>query len=100
MKNKFMIRHIVVFKFNEGVNEEEKSTGINMLKDLKNKIPEIQEWEIRIQRVPSEKYYDFVQISSFEDVEAIDCFKKNQDHEEVKQYLKSRATWVKVDYDF
>lgn len=95
-----MIRHIVVFKFNEGVSEEEKSIGINMLKDLKNKVPEIQEWEIGIQRVPSEKYYDFIQISSFEDTDAIDRFKQNQDHENVRQYLKARATWVKVDYDF
>lgn len=98
--NKQMIRHILIFKFNEGVPQEERDLGIDMLKDLKNKIPEIKEWEIRKQREPSKKFSDFIQISSFEDVEAIDRFKQSQDHEEVKQYLKARATWVKVDYDF
>ncbi len=97
-----MIKHILLFKFKEGVGEKEKNIGINMLRDLKNKIPEIKEWEVGVQRKKelSEKFYDFVQVSSFEDEKAMDAFSQNPEHEKVKQYLKARATWVKVDYDF
>lgn len=60
-----MIKHVVLFKFKEKVNEQDKNTAIKMLKDLKNKIPEIIEWEIGIQRQNLEGFYDVAQISSF-----------------------------------
>ena len=96
-----MIKHILLFKFKKGVSQEEKDIGINMLKSLKDKIPEIKEWEIGVQRTKeeSEKFYDFAQVSSFENMEAIESYGENPIHEEVKQYLKARTTWVKVDYD-
>ncbi|MFA6353386.1 MAG: Dabb family protein [Candidatus Paceibacterota bacterium] len=93
-----MIKHILLFKFKQGISEEEKNKGIEMLKALK-KIPEIIEWEIGVQRKKSDKFYDFAQVSSFESVEAIERFSKNPEHEKVRAYLKERADWVKVDYD-
>ena len=71
-----------------------------MLSDLKNKIPEIKEWAVGVQRRVSEKFYDFAQVSAFENEEDIKRFGENPEHEKVKQYLKPRADWVKVDYDF
>ena len=70
-----------------------------MLRSLKDKIPEIKEWGIGEQREKSDKFYDFAQVSSFEDAEALDRFKQNPDHEKVRTYLKARTDWVKVDYD-
>ncbi len=95
-----MIKHILLFKFKQGVSEEEKNIGIEMLKALKNKVPEIGEWEIGIQREKSEKFYDFAQVSSFESIEDMKNFRENPEHEKVRVYLKERADWVKVDYDF
>ena len=94
-----MIKHILLFKFKQGVSEEEKTKGINMLRDLKDKIPEIREWEVGVQREKLDKFYDFAQVSSFESVEDIKHFGQNPEHEKVKQYLKERADWVKVDYN-
>ncbi|MCF7834142.1 MAG: Dabb family protein [Candidatus Pacebacteria bacterium] len=95
-----MVKHILLFKFKQGVSEEEKNKGIEMLRSLKEKVPEIKEWEIGIQREKSEKFYDFAQVSSFENIEDIKRFGENPEHEKVKAYLKERADWVKVDYDF
>jgi len=94
-----MIKHILLFKFKEGVSEEEKNIGIEMLRALKDKVPEIREWEIGVQREKSDRFYDFAQVSSFESVEDMEYFGKNPEHEKVRQYLKERADWVKVDYD-
>ena len=94
-----MIKHILLFRFKQGVSEEEKNIGIEMLRALKEKIPEIREWEVGVQREKSEKFYDFAQVSSFENMEDIEKFGKNPEHEKVKAYLKERADWVKVDYD-
>ncbi len=81
-----MIKHILLFKFKEGVSEEEKNTSINILRNLKNKVPEIKEWEVGVQRKKelSEKFYDFVQVSSFENIKAMDAFGQNPEHEKVK----------------
>ncbi|MEI6850184.1 MAG: Dabb family protein, partial [archaeon] len=76
-----MIKHILLFKFKEGVSEEEKNKGIEMLRALKGKVPEIREWEVGVQREKSEKYYDFAQVSSFENMEDIENFGKNPEHE-------------------
>ena len=54
-----MIKHILLFKFKEGISEEEKNIGIEMLRSLKEKIPEIREWEVGVQREKSERFYDF-----------------------------------------
>lgn len=94
-----MIKHILLFKFKQGVSEEEKSKGIEKPRSLKDKIPEIKEWEIGVQREKSDRYYDFAQVSSFENTEDMEKFKKNSEHEKVRAYLKERADWVKVDYD-
>ena len=94
-----MIKHILIFKFKPEVVEKEKDICIEMLRSLKNKIPEIQEWEIGKQRQELDGYYDFVQVSSFENIEAMNRFRGNLEHEKVRNYLKERADWVKVDYD-
>lgn len=94
-----MIKHILLFKFKQGVNEEEKSIGIEMLRALKEKIPEIREWEVGVQREKSDRFYDFAQVSSFENIEDMKKCGENPEHEKVKVYLKERADWVKVDYD-
>ena len=94
-----MIKHILLFKFKQGVSEEDKNRGIEMLRALREKVPEIREWEVGVQREKSDKFYDFAQVSSFENIEAIECFGKNPEHEKVRAYLKKRADWVKVDYD-
>ena len=95
-----MIKHILLFKFKEGVSEKEKDKGIEMLRSLNSKISEIKEWEIGRQREINDKFYDFAQVSSFENMEAIKCFSQNPEHRKVRTYLKARANWVKVDYDF
>ncbi|MFA6586092.1 MAG: Dabb family protein [Candidatus Paceibacterota bacterium] len=94
-----MIKHILLFKFKQGVCEEEKNKGIEMLRALEEKVPEIKEWEIGVQREKSDRLYDFAQVSSFENIEDMKNFGKNPEHEKIKAYLKERADWIKVDYD-
>jgi len=94
-----MIKHILLFKFNPGIPEEKKEKGIQMLRDLKNKIPEIIDWEVGKQiKEVGDGRYDFAQASSFENEDAIKRYGDHPAHQEVRNYLKPRATWVKVDY--
>ena len=93
-----MIRHIVMWKFREGTEAEQKQflTG---LQGLMGVIPELKSCEVGV-NVGSDNY-DAVLVSDFESLEALETYKKDPRHKKVSALCKSiRVDRVAVDYEY
>ena len=95
-----MIRHVILFKFRPDVSKEAKEKAISGLKNLETQIPDIKEWSIGVQALPSTRAYDIAQISGFENIEALQRFRNHPAHLKSRDYLATIADWVVVDYEF
>ena len=95
-----MVRHVILFKFRASSSPQQRRQAVNMLKDLGSKIPEIREWSVGLQALPSGKTYDMAQVSTFASLDALQQFKLHPEHVKVRNYLASVADWITVDYEF
>lgn len=96
-----MIKHLVFFKFKEGVagtDIAELEEGLGRLPEI---IPEIREFVFGRDVVRSERSCDFALVSSFEDLEALDRYQVHADHQKVVAKVKTMCDSVKaVDFEF
>ena len=93
-----MIRHIVMWKFCPGTEEEQEQflTGLAALQGV---IPQLLKSEVA--RNVGEGNYDAVLVSEFESLEALDQYKNDPRHKAVSALCKSiRTDRVAVDYEF
>ena len=93
-----MIRHIVMWKFRPGTEEEQEQflTGLAALQGV---IPQLLKSEVA--RNVGEGNYDAVLVSEFESLEALDQYKNDSRHKAVSAMSKSiRTDRVAVDYEF
>ncbi|MBR6678299.1 MAG: Dabb family protein [Oscillospiraceae bacterium] len=90
-----MIRHIVMWKFREG-EEENVQRFLDGLQSLYGVIPELKQCEV-IRNV-KEGNYDAALISTFDSMEDLEAYKKDPRHVEVSNLCKSiRIDRVAVD---
>ena len=95
-----MIKHIVMWKFKEG-EQENMMLFRERLLALKEQIPEIRAMEVGINVNPSERSYDAVLVSEFDSLEALNSYSTNPLHVAVADFCKSiRTGSVSVDYEF
>lgn len=95
-----MIKHIVMWKFKEG-EQENMLIFRDRLLSLKGKIPEIRAMEVGININPSDRSYDAVLVSEFDSLEALKAYSVNPMHVEVSAFCKSiRESSVSCDYEF
>jgi len=80
-----MIRHVILFKFRTSVSEEQRQNAINALRALGQSIPEVREWSIGRQALPSSSAYDLAQVSGFDDAGSAERYRKHPDHVGVKE---------------
>ena len=93
-----MIRHIVMWKFRPGT-EEEQEQFLMGLAALQGVIPQLLKSEVA--RNVGEGNYDAVLVSEFESLEALDQYKNDSRHKAVSALCKSiRTDRVAVDYEF
>jgi hypothetical protein len=95
-----MVRHVVLYKFRASVSEEQRQNTINILRALGQSIPEVREWSIGKQALPSMKAYDLAQVSGFENLESLERYRNNPNHISAKNLLSEIADWVVVDYEY
>jgi hypothetical protein len=95
-----MIRHVILYKFRAVASEEQRRNAINELRSMGKSIPEVREWSIGEQALSSSKAYDLAQVSSFENVEALERFRKHPHHISTRNLLSEIADWVVVDYEY
>jgi hypothetical protein len=76
-----MLRHIVFFKFKEGVGEEKIADLESSLAALPHVIPEILSYEFGLDTVRSERSYDLALISTFKDLDSLQRYQKHPEHQ-------------------
>lgn len=93
-----MIRHIVMWKFKEG-EEENMNRFLDGLKNLNGVIPEIKYMEVA-KNVNPKNDYDAILISDFETMEDLETYKNDPRHVEVSNLCKSiRVSRASIDYE-
>ncbi len=93
-----MIRHVIMWKFREG-EEENMHRFLNGLKALDGVIPEIRRMEVGV-NVLEKNNYDACLIADFDDLEALERYKKDPQHVAVSTLCKSiREARGAVDFE-
>ncbi|WP_030319264.1 Dabb family protein [Streptomyces sp. NRRL B-3229] len=97
-----MIRHLVLFKLNEGVQRDDPRVvaGEEAFRALDGKIPEIRFWELGWNFSDRPIAYDFAINSGFEDVAALRTYAEHPEHQAGVALWKEFATWVVADYTY
>ena len=93
-----MIRHIVMWKFREGTEAEQKEF-LTKLQALYGVIPQLKRCEVAIN--VGKDNYDAVLVSDFDSLEDLETYKNDPRHKVVSALCKSiRVDRVAVDYEF
>ncbi|WP_149182212.1 Dabb family protein [Streptomyces sp. TRM49041] len=97
-----MIRHLVLFKLNEGVRRDESrvEAGVRAFQELGGIIPELQVWECAWNITDRPIAYDFAINSAVEDVDALKRYIEHPAHQAAAGQWREFATWVIADYEF
>ncbi|MEY9992573.1 hypothetical protein ABIE67_004605 [Streptomyces sp. V4I8] len=97
-----MIRHLVLFKLNEGVRRDDPRVveGVEAFRSLEGKISEIRHWELGWNVSDRPIAYDFAINSAFEDAAALRAYAEHPEHQAGVKLWREFATWVIADYEF
>jgi hypothetical protein len=95
-----MIVHIVMFAFKEENKADNLRTVKEMLEVLPQKIPSLLSMEVGLDMVQSERSFDLVLTSTFEDKEGLNVYAVHPAHLEVVSLIKEVTEMAKVvDYE-
>jgi len=91
-----MLVHIVMFQFKEENKEANMVRVKTMLEALPSKINTLQSMEVGIDISRSERSFDLVLISTFEEQAGLDVYAPHPAHQEVVSVIKEVTTLSKV----
>ncbi|MBE0499159.1 MAG: Dabb family protein [Campylobacterales bacterium] len=95
-----MLVHIVMFAFKEENKEENLHKTKAMLEALLEKIPSLSSMEVGLDCVQSERSFDLVLTSTFENREGLSAYAVHPAHLEVVSFIKEVTEVAKVvDYE-
>ena len=96
-----MIRHLVLFKLNEGVERDDPRVvkGVDVFRALDGRIEEIRSWELGWNFSDRPIAYDFAINSAFDDVDALRTYAQHPDHQAGVALWREFATWIIADYE-
>lgn len=85
-----MVRHVVMFKMKEDLptREDNKQELIHQLKGLPSVIEEIKFFEVGENTTPSERAFDIVLISDFENFDMLNNYRVHPAHQQVVEYIQ------------
>jgi hypothetical protein len=97
-----VIRHLVLFKLNEGVGRDEPrvEAGAKAFRELGALIPELESWEVGWNVSDRPIAYDFAINSSVADTDALKAYLEHPAHQAGVAQWREFATWVLADYEF
>ncbi|MEU5307712.1 Dabb family protein [Streptomyces sp. NPDC021562] len=97
-----MIRHLVLFKLNEGVRRDDPRAvaGAEAFAALGGKIGELRFWECGWNITDRPVAHDFAINSAVEDADALKRYLEHPDHQAAAAQWREFATWVIADYEF
>lgn len=95
-----MLHHIVLMKFNAGVDDAAVARLEEMLDTLPDKIIEIQTYEFGRDILRAERSYDFALVSGFANLEALQRYQAHPDHQKVLGHLQAICEDIRaVDFE-
>ena len=97
-----MIRHLVLFKLNEGVERDDPKVvaGVAAFRALGEQIPELRFWECDWNITERPIAYDFAINSAVDDIDALKRYLEHPAHQTGVALWREFATWVIADYPF
>lgn len=97
-----MIRHLVLFKLNDGVGRDDPRAvaGAEAFFALGDQIEELRSWECAWNITDRPIAYDFAINSSVEDTDALKRYVEHPAHQAAAGQWREFATWVIADYEF
>ncbi|MFI7297529.1 Dabb family protein [Streptomyces sp. NPDC050121] len=97
-----MIRHLVLFKLNEGVRRDDPRVvrGEAAFRALGEQIAELRFWELGWNISERPIAYDFAINSAVQDADALKRYIEHPDHQAGVALWREFATWVVADYEF
>ncbi|MFJ1795106.1 Dabb family protein [Kitasatospora griseola] len=96
-----MIRHLVLFKLNDGVGKDDPRAlaGAKAFEELGALIPELREWECGWNTTERDIAHDFAINSLVEDRDALAAYLGHPAHQAAAGQWRSFATWVIADLE-
>ena len=95
-----MIRHVVLFKFKEDVDEARRKILITALSALREKISLVKELEVGVDTGHKHNSYDIVLNSLFNTFDDVEAYAVHPEHLKVVELVKEMClSSVKVDFD-
>jgi hypothetical protein len=91
-----MLVHIVMFQFKEENKEANLARVKTMLDALPNKIESLKSMEVGIDISRSERSFDLVLTSTFDDQEGLSAYAVHPAHLEVVNVIREATTMAKV----
>ncbi|MFF7986626.1 Dabb family protein [Streptomyces sp. NPDC007901] len=97
-----MIRHLVLFKLNDGVGRDDPRVvaGAEAFFALGDQIEELRSWECAWNITDRPIAYDFAINSAVEDTDALKRYVEHPAHQAAAGQWREFATWVIADYEF
>lgn len=97
-----MIRHLVLFKLNEGVRRDEPRVveAVKAFEELGGIVPELKFWECAWNITDRPIAYDYAINSAVEDADALKRYIEHPAHQAAAGRWREFATWVIADYEF
>ncbi len=94
-----MVKHIVMFKLTENTPENRK-TAFNALNGMRGKIDPLRFLEVGTNFADSERSYDLVLTTHFDDRKGLEIYATHENHLPVIKIIKSLCSHsVVVDYE-
>ncbi|MEE1828445.1 Dabb family protein [Streptomyces sp. BE20] len=96
-----MIRHLVLFKLNEGVSKDDGRAlaGAKAFEELGPVVPELREWECGWNTTERDIAHDYAINSLVEDREALQAYLTHPAHQAAAGQWREFATWVIADIE-
>ncbi|MBD0739033.1 Dabb family protein [Streptomyces sp. CBMA29] len=96
-----MIRHLVLFRLNEGVRQDEPrvQAGARAFAELGGKVPETLSWECGWNITDRPIAYDFAINSAVADAAALTAYLEHPEHRAAVALWAEFATWVIADLE-
>ena len=91
-----MLVHIVMFQFKEENNEANLERVKEMLEALPSQIDTLRSMEVGIDISRSERSFDLVLVSTFDDQEGLNAYAPHSAHQAVVSVIKEVTTLSKV----
>lgn len=94
-----MLTHIVVWKYRDDVEHFAREEHVNLLRSLKNVIPEVQSLSVGFDSLFLPRSYDSGLVAVFADRGALDAYTVHPEHVKVAEFGRSISEHV-VSVDF